>query len=145
MLINYHGESKVIKKICDILNGFKVSDISDVELTSLSDGEVLKYDSATDKWVNGTGGGGGSSTLAGLTDVNVSGVADGDYLAYNSSTSKWEDITPPTINNATLNIKAGDVSKGTFTANASSDVNIVVMPFSITENANGGYDVTYPS
>lgn len=60
MLINYHGESKVIKKICDILNGFKVSDISDVELTDLADGEVLKYDSATDKWINGTGGGGSS-------------------------------------------------------------------------------------
>lgn len=32
--------------------------LTDVTITSVSDGQVLKYDNATQKWVNGTGGGG---------------------------------------------------------------------------------------
>lgn len=33
--------------------------LSDVTLGTLADGQVLKYDATTQKWVNGTGGGGG--------------------------------------------------------------------------------------
>ena len=36
------------------------------------------------------GGGGGSSTLAGLSDVNVSGVSDGQALTYDAASSKWK-------------------------------------------------------
>ena len=37
-------------------------------------------------------GGGGSSTLSGLTDVNLSGVADGDNLEYDSNSNKWVNV-----------------------------------------------------
>ncbi len=43
---------------------------------------------------SGSGGGGGATTLAGLTDVDVSAVANGKALTYNSTTSKWEAVTP---------------------------------------------------
>ncbi len=35
------------------------------------------------------GGGGGSSTLAGLNDVNISSPTDGQALIYDNATSKW--------------------------------------------------------
>lgn len=37
------------------------------------------------------GGGGGSSTLAGLDDVNISSPTDGQALIYNNATGKWEN------------------------------------------------------
>lgn len=44
-------------------------------------------------------------------------------ISYNDLTDK---PTIPTVNNATLTITQGGVSKGTFTANASSDVTIAL-------------------
>jgi hypothetical protein len=38
-----------------------------------------------------TGGGGGSSTLSGLTDVALGTLAGNDVLTYNSSTGKWNN------------------------------------------------------
>lgn len=37
------------------------------------------------------GGGGGSSTLAGLNDVNISSPTDGQVLQYNGTTHEWEN------------------------------------------------------
>ena len=37
------------------------------------------------------GGGGGSSTLAGLSDVGISSPSNGQVLKYNNSTQKWEN------------------------------------------------------
>ena len=39
------------------------------------------------------GGGGGSSTLAGLTDVTVTTPADGQFLVYDGTSSKWINTT----------------------------------------------------
>lgn len=37
------------------------------------------------------GGGGGSTTLSGLTDVDISSPTDGQTLVYNATTGKWEN------------------------------------------------------
>ena len=37
------------------------------------------------------GGGGGSTTLSGLTDVDISNPTDGQTLVYNATTGKWEN------------------------------------------------------
>ena len=37
------------------------------------------------------GGGGGSSTLSGLTDVDISNPTDGQTLVYNATSGKWEN------------------------------------------------------
>lgn len=150
-LINYQGDSKIIKRICQLL---KVTDVQDGEGHSLvgSDGIAVV-----------TGGGGGSSTLAGLSDVDVTGASAGNVLALNGTSGKWEDKglasvatsgsyndlsntpTIPTVNDATLTLKNGSVSKGTFSANASSNANITILPFDITGNETDGYNITYPS
>lgn len=36
-------------------------------------------------------GGGGSSSLSGLTDVNISNPSDGQTLVYDATTKKWEN------------------------------------------------------
>ena len=62
-----------------------ISGATDVVLTALADGEVLKWDAATGKWVNGTAGGtGGTGTWdiydegvlvsSGITKVNLVGA-----------------------------------------------------------------------
>ena len=83
-LINYLGNSKVIKRICQLLN---VTDVQDSEGHSLVDENGIAIV---------TGGGGGSSTLAGLSDVDVTGASDGDVLALNGTSGKWEDKKLPT-------------------------------------------------
>lgn len=84
-LINYLGNSKVIKKICQLLN---VTDVQDGEGHSLVDENGIAIVS---------GGGGGSSTLADLTDVDVTGASDGDVLALNGTSGKWEGETLATV------------------------------------------------
>lgn len=84
-LINYLGKSKVIKKICQLLN---VTDVQDSEGHSLVDENGIAIVS---------GGGGGSSTLADLTDVDVTGASDGDVLALNGTSGKWEGETLATV------------------------------------------------
>lgn len=39
----------------------------------------------------GSGGGGGSTTLSGLTDVDISNPANGQTLVYNAESGKWEN------------------------------------------------------
>ena len=91
--------------------------LSDVALSSPSNGQLLGYDSTTQKWKNVNGGGGGSSTLAGLSDVSVSGVADKDIIRYNSTSQKYEkssdltdlELSVSQLSSSVLSI-AGDVN-----------------------------------
>lgn len=74
-------------------------------------------------------------TIADLSTIR-SGAALGatsvqpSELATVATTGSYTDLlntpTIPTVNNATLTITQGGVSKGTFTANASSDVTIAL-------------------
>ena len=61
---------------------------TDVTISNPSNGQLLKYDSATSKWINSTITL-GTTTLAGCTDVTLSGVAENDRLIY--SNSKWRN------------------------------------------------------
>lgn len=63
--------------------------LSDVQVTSPTSGQVLKYNGT--KWVNGTdntggGGGGGATMLDELTDVVVSSPSTDQILKYNGTT-----------------------------------------------------------
>lgn len=53
--LNYNGNSKVIAYIVTCINwllDLSVSRLSDVELTNLSDGQILQYNSTSEKWEN---------------------------------------------------------------------------------------------
>lgn len=62
--------------------------LTDVDLTTPANNEVLKYNSTTQKWENGTGG---AADIDDLTNVDISNVQDGEVLKYNSTTQKWEN------------------------------------------------------
>jgi len=71
------------------VTGAKLGDLYDVDTTGVTDGQVIKYNTATEEWLPATGAG-GVETLEELTDVNIIGTPDqGDVISYNTGTSKW--------------------------------------------------------
>ena len=72
-----------------------LSGLTDVTITSATDGQVLKYDSVNSKWINANESGGGSSTLSGLTDVTITTPTDGQMLSYDNANSKWVNANVP--------------------------------------------------
>jgi hypothetical protein len=74
--------------------------LSDVVITSVANGQVLVYDSATSQWINQTAG--PATTLDGLSDVVISSVAGGQFLVYNSTSLQWQNtsVTIPTTLNS---------------------------------------------
>lgn len=67
-----------------------LSGLTDISITTPTDGQALIYDATTQKWKNATISS-GSSSLSGLTDVSLSSPTNGQVLKYNSSTNKWEN------------------------------------------------------
>jgi hypothetical protein len=64
----------------------KLSALTDVNVTGVTNGNILVYNTSTAKWIVGTTP---SGTLTGLTDVNVGGVTDGQILAYDADSDQW--------------------------------------------------------
>lgn len=101
-MVVYNGSSYICKQECTgvvptnttywMLNASGsavayINDIGDVVITNVSNGQVLMYDSTTQKWVNGTI----TTTLAGLTDTQIASLSNGQVLKYNSTSQKWEN------------------------------------------------------
>lgn len=72
--------------------------LTDVVLNALQDGQFLRYDSLSGKWVNADGD---AVALNDITDVNLSNPTDGQILVYDSASGKWVNatITLPDMNN----------------------------------------------
>lgn len=56
---------------------YHVNGLSDVNISSPTNGQVLKYDSTSSKWINATGGSGGSTVT--ITPAYNSGLKVADY------------------------------------------------------------------
>lgn len=70
-----------------------------------------------------------STNLYELNDVDIDSPSDNQALIYNKTTHKWENKNIPAIsvvNDATLTIKQGSSTLGTFTANQSVDNDISI-------------------
>lgn len=101
-MVVYNGSSYICKQECTgvvptnttywMLNASGsavayINDIGDVVITNPTNGQVLMYNSTTQKWVNGTI----STTLSGLTDTQIASLSNGQVLKYNSTSQKWEN------------------------------------------------------
>lgn len=96
MAVRYLGggvsfeQKAVSQEFSEESSGSSLAGLTDVDITNPSNGDTLVYNSTTEKWENGEGGG-GSSTLAGLTDVDLTSPSDGQVLVYNATSGKWEN------------------------------------------------------
>ena len=68
-----------------------LDDLSDVDISSASNGQVLKYNGTSGKWENAAESGGGASDLDDLSDVDISSASNGQVLKYNGTSGKWEN------------------------------------------------------
>jgi hypothetical protein len=89
ILIWQDGLNKQTTK-ATILSGLPedLEDLADVNISGLTNGQILRYDSTTGKWVNTDQG---NLNLDDLNDVSIVSPSNGQVLVYNSSTSKWEN------------------------------------------------------
>lgn len=139
-LINYLGESKLLKRICELLNVTDVqdgeghslvdengiaivtggggasalNDLSDVNITSAADYQTLIYDSTDQEWQNG------SLAFTNLSDVNISSPSNGQVLKYNSTAGEWRNTDASWLSLASGGTVKGDTTfrKTNLTADA---------------------------
>lgn len=72
-----------------------LNDLSDIDLSNPTDGQVLKYNATTGKWENGAGGGTTINSLGDIADVNLSSLADGQMIKWDSASGKWVNANIP--------------------------------------------------
>lgn len=65
--------------------------LTDTNLSSIQDDQVLQYDNASSQWKNETLN--LTTTLASLTDTTISSPQDDQILRYDNSDSKWKNET----------------------------------------------------
>lgn len=75
----------------------RLSDLSDVEVSSVVDGQSIIWSTADEEWKAGT------PALSTLSDVDVTGITNGSFLGWNAGNSEWVPtaVPPSTSVNAT--------------------------------------------
>lgn len=87
-----------------------LNDLSDVDISSVSDAQVLTYDAISGKWVNATSQS-GVTALSQLSDVTIASASDGEVLTYDSASGKWVNADVPTYTEGTgIDITSNTVS-----------------------------------
>jgi hypothetical protein len=109
----------------------QLAQLSDINLTGLTDGQILEYDTTTGKWknVNNSGGGGGASAFIDLTDVPASYTAQGGkYLKVNETA---DGVEFEVIEEADLptGIDAAKIGNGTVSNTEFQTLNGAQQPF----------------
>jgi hypothetical protein len=87
-----------------VQNGYELNELHDVKITSVSNGQVLKYDSAQNLWVNATDSagvawGGITGTLSSQTDLQS--ALDGKYSTTNPAGYITSSALTPYLTSAT--------------------------------------------
>jgi hypothetical protein len=70
-----------------IANGYELDELHNVLIQSVTNGQTIKYDSATGLWKNMDV----LPFINDIGDVDINDIADGDVLSYSVSTSKWRN------------------------------------------------------
>lgn len=73
-----------------------VAGLTDTTITNLLNQQILKYDSASQKWINAVDGG-GDATISSLGDTLISNPLTNQSLVYNATISpaRWENQVTP--------------------------------------------------
>ena len=134
------------------VTGAKLGDLYDVDTTGVTDGQVIKYNTATEEWLPATDAG-GAEDLNDLTDVsyNPGTIQEGQVLAYEAqgqiftattidTASSLDELTDVTIDHASvdqvLQYDGADWVNATFnTATSLEDLTDVDLTVSIPNGA----------
>lgn len=81
----------------EIISAKELNDLTDVNIGTLSDGDVLAYDEASGKWINREMH--YEIAVEDLTDVNINKatLVDGDIIKWDATAQKWVKGQIPTI------------------------------------------------
>ena len=121
---NYADLQTTSKNLIGAINEVKgdagasaLADLTDVNISSPTDGQVIKYDSDSDKWINADDEGGGTAadisydnTTSGLSSINVQGAVD--ELAATLNTLKGLGLDYTYINIQSAEYTSGDLPVG---------------------------------
>ena len=83
--------SNIQAQLNNKISSAAISNLTDVTLTGLGDGNYLKYDSASGKWKNTSLN--LTSALEDLSDVDITNPSQGQNLVYDSVSDKWINAT----------------------------------------------------
>lgn len=111
-----------------------ISTLTDVTLSSLSDGQILTYDSATSKWINSNNSGGGTTVVA-----NPAGAATQALAKLQVGSSIYSVLTESTIQTITLLAANWNSSTHLITVNVTgvtATSNQEILPLEATSSAN---------
>jgi len=134
MLINYTGDSKVIKRICELINTMTgvnfevVQTLPTVDISTSTIYLLPKQDPASeniyDEYIN-TDGTSQGWELIGTTEIDLTNYVQFSDLSTVATSGDYDDLidkpTIPTVNDGTLTIQLNGTTEQTFTANSSSD------------------------
>jgi hypothetical protein len=144
ILIWQDGLNKQTTK-ATILSGLPedLEDLADVNISGLTNGQILRYDSTTGKWENTDQG---NLDLNDLNDVSIVSPSNGQVLVYNSSTSKWENssagFVPYTGAVTTVNLGAQTIQAGSFVKQGGTSAQFLKADGSVDSTAYGTGSVT---
>lgn len=84
-----------------------LTELSDVTISSPTDGQVIKYDSSSDKWINADDEGGGTAEDITFDDTNVTFTANNVQSAFENIVKKltqaeYDELTPAEQLNGTI-------------------------------------------
>lgn len=72
------------------LSTIQLQYLGDVKISGPTDGQILEYNAAAQRWANVTATGGGASALDDLDDVDVGSATDGQVMKYNATDQEWQ-------------------------------------------------------
>lgn len=118
-----------------------LANMSDVDLDTPTNGQVLEYNGTTQKWENKAQAGG---SLSNLTDVALTTPVNGNILRYNSTSQKWENYAGDTILTATLSAGSTTVTFTDASIGNNSVILITTDPYGVvpTDATQSGTTVT---
>jgi hypothetical protein len=140
-------------------NSLRLDNMNDLLLTSLSDKQILRYDSASSKWKNESAisSTSGSASASKIIMTNSSGLLDTSFLQYNvnlgnnilsgvaTPVASTDGANKAYVDALTLNTVYGqdpDGSGATITTNSTDGDVIIAGTQKLQVTASGGLDVT---
>ena len=136
---NEYVDVAVINSNYDIIDQFAgavpddISELEDVAISSPSNGQVLKYNGASQKWENGSES---SHSLNDMSDVTLSTPTNGQILKYNSSSDQWvngDEVEP-------INVIANPSATATDTL---TKLQVGSSVYSVPQGGTGGNSVSW--